>query len=271
MPIIQPYAHPPPCGRLGSPAHGSDKPINLKTKGGEFMRKHSFKPTPIPKRTKSGEPMAYYILSEDGKQENKVTRAACLARTDELGIELPQRWYVDEEAGLVVRLPRNQMGEDLARENMRFIWREEKRNERNCSCVLKGTDKCQDWKPDADGFVKCDCCQRPNRSRTVELDMHFRSENDGDEDSPEARFEPADPIDIQTVIEDQALLDTLYAALATLAKEDLDLIKDVFWKGKTERELAPLLGLKEPKSVNKRKHRVLEILRNNTALKGFFE
>ena len=119
--------------------------------------------------------------------------------------------------------------------------------------------------------MKCDCCQRPNRSRTVELDMHFQLANSGDGDGPEARFELADPIDIQSVIEDQALLDTLYAALATLAKEDLDLIKDIFWSGKTERELAPLLGLKEPKSVNKRKHRVLEILRNNPALKGFFE
>ena len=234
------------------------------------MSKKTFKPTLIPHRTKSGEPMSYYILSEDGTQQTKVTRAECLARTDEPGIELPQRWYVDEEAGLVVRLPRNQEGENIARENMQFIWREAKRIERNCACVFKGTDKCQDWKPDAEGFVKCDCCQHINRSRTVELDMHFQRENGGDGDSPETRFEPADPIDIQSVIEDQALLDTLYAALTTLAKEDLDLIKDVFWKGKTERELAPLLGLKEPKSVNKRKHRVLEILRNNPTLKGFF-
>ena len=230
-----------------------------------------FKPTPLSHRTKSGEPMEYFVLSEDGKQETKVTRAECLARTDEPGIELPQRWYVDEEAGLVVRLPRSQEGEDLARENMRFIWREAKRIERNSSCVIKGTDKCQGWKPDAEGLVKCDCCQRPNRSRTVELDMHFKRENDGDGDSPEGRFEPADSIDIQSVLEDQALLDTLYAALATLAKEDLDLIKDIFWSGKTERELAPLLGLKEPKSVNKRKHKILEILRNNPAIKGFFD
>ena len=235
------------------------------------MRKNSFKPTLIPYFSRFGKLMAYYVLSTDGPQQTKVTRAECLSRTDETAIELPQRWYVDEEAGLVVRLPRNQMGEDLARENMQFIWREAKRIERNCSCVFKNTDKCEGWKPDADGFVKCDCCQHTNRSRTVELDMHFQLANSGDGDGPEARFEPADPIDIQSVIEDQALLDTLYAALATLSQEDLDLIKDVFWKGKTERELAPLLGLKEPKSVNKRKHRVLEILRNNPDLKGFFE
>ena len=235
------------------------------------MSKKSFKPTLIPYFNRFGKPMAYYILSEVGKQETQVTRAVCLARTDDPAIELPQRWYVEEEAGLVVRLPRNQMGEDLARENMQFIWREAKHIERNCSCVFKGTDKCQGWKPDAGGFVKCDCCQRTNLSRTVELDMHFQLANSGDGDGPEARFEPADSIDIQSVIEDQALLDTLYAALATLAKEDLDLIKDIFWRGKTERELAPMLGLKEPKSVNKRKHRILEILRKNEALKRFFE
>jgi hypothetical protein len=66
-------------------------------------------------------------------------------------------------------------------------------------------------------------------------------------------------------------LDTLYAALATLAQEDLDLIMDIFWYGKTERELAPLLGYKQSKSVNKRKHKILEILRNDENLKKFFE
>lgn len=235
------------------------------------MSKQLFKPTPIPHRTKFGEPMVYYILSEDGKQETKVTRAECLARTEVPDGELPQRWFVDEESGMVVRLPRNQEGEVLARDNMRFIWREAKHIERTCSCVLKGTDKCQGWKPDAVGFVKCDCCQRINRSRTVELDRYFQRENGGDGDSPEVRFEPADPNDFQSVLEEKALLDTLYTALATLAQEDLDLIKDIFWHGKTERKLAPLLGLKEPKSVNKRKHRILEILRQNEALRGFFE
>ena len=235
------------------------------------MSKKAFKPTPIPCFSKFGKPMAYYILSEVGKQETQVTRAECLARTEVPDGELPQRWFVDEESGMVVRLPRNKMGEDLARENMQFIWREAKRIERNFSCVFKNTDKCEGWKPDADGMVKCDCCQHTNLSRTVELDMHFRCDNGGEGDSPEAHFEAADPIDIQSVIEDQALLDTLYAALATLAQEDLDLIKGIFWHGKTERELAPLLGYKQSKSINKRKQKILEILRQNEALKGFFE
>ncbi len=99
------------------------------------MSKKSFKSTPIPYRAKNGEPMAYYILSEDGTQQTKVTRAECLDRTNEPCIEFPQRWYVDEESGLVVRLPRKQMGEDLALDNMRFIWREAKYQERKFQCI----------------------------------------------------------------------------------------------------------------------------------------
>ena len=235
------------------------------------MSKKYFKPTPIPHRAKAGGPMRYYILSEGGKQETEVTRAECLARTEVPDGEFPQRWFVDEESGMVVRLPRTQAGEDLARENMRFIWREAKRIERNCSCVLKGTNKCQGWKTNTDGLVECDWCQRINRSRTVELDMYFQCDNGGDGDSPEASFEPADPQDVQALVEEKAVLDTLYTALATLVQEELNLTEDIFWHGKSERELAPLLGYKQSKSVNKRKHRILAILRNNEALKAFFE
>ncbi len=233
------------------------------------MSKKFFKPTPIPYRAKNGEPMAYYILSEDGSHQSKVTRAECLARTDEAGIEFPQRWYVDEESGLVVRLPRNQMGEYLARENMRFIWREAKYQERRYACLLKGTEKCDGWKTAEDGSMECDNCQRRNKSRTVELDMFFG--RDDDTDGAQAHYEPADPNDIEAIAEDNALLSTLNAALATLSQEDRDLIMNIFWHGKTERQLAPQLGLKEPKSVNKRKHRILEILRKNEVLKDFFE
>lgn len=236
-----------------------------------MSKNKSFKQTAIPHRAKNGEPMAYYILSEDGAQQSKVTRAECLARTDELGIKFPQRWYVDEESGLVVRLPRNQMGEDLARENMRFIWREAKYQERRYACLLRGTEKCDGWKTAEDGSRECDGCQRRFKSRTVELDVHFQREDGGNDGSTEVSYELADPNNLESVLEEKALLDTLYAALATLAQEDLDLIKDVFWHGKTERELAPLLGYKQSKSVNKRKHKILEILRQNESLRGFFK
>ena len=218
-----------------------------------------FKRTPIPHRAKNGEPMQYYIFSEDGEQESKVTRAECLAHTEETENPFLQRWFVDEESGLVIRLPRNQMGEDLARYNMRSIWREQKYQERKTQCVWKGTNKCDQ---------KCEDC-RSRTSRTIELDKPLS--NNTDDQGSDTYFEPSDPTDIAEIIEQKALLDILYAALATLAQEDLELIKDIYWHGKTERELAPLLGYKQSKSVNKRKQKILETLRQNEALKEFFE
>ena len=219
----------------------------------------SFKRTPIPHRAKNGEPMQYYILSEDGEQESKVTRAECLARTEESENSFPQRWFVDEESGLVVRLLRTKEYDELARDNMRDTWREDKKQERKFQCVWKGTNKCDQ---------ECEDC-RSRTSRTIELDKPLRS--DADDKRSDTYFEPSDPTDITEIIEQKTLLDTLYAALATLAQEDLNLIKDIFWHGKNERELAPLLGYKQSKSVNKRKHKILETLRQNEDLKGFFE
>jgi hypothetical protein len=176
--------------------------------------------------------MRYYILSEDGRQ-TKVTRAECIGRNDKS--EQPHLLFVDEEGGRVYQLPRTAQNERLVRENMRDIWRETKHQER--------------W-----------------GGRTIKPTVN----DEGDE----VLFEPVDTseeADVVGITEEKALLDTLYKALATLTQEDADLIRSIFWDGKTERQLAPELGLKEPKSVNKRKHRILEILRNNADLRSFFE
>ncbi|MDR1538125.1 MAG: hypothetical protein LBU32_09055 [Clostridiales bacterium] len=197
-----------------------------------MSQKNSFKATPIPHRSTLGEPMEYFILSEDGKQ-TKATRAECIGRNDKS--EQPHLLFVDEEGGRVYQLPRTAQNERLVRDNMRDIWCEAKHQER--------------W-----------AC----RTATVTVT------DEGDE----VVFEPVDTskdADIIGVMEEKAILDTLYKALATLTQEDLDLINDIFWHGKTERQLAPELGLKEPKSVNKRKHRILEILRNNADLRSFFK
>ena len=223
------------------------------------MSKKFFKSTPIPHRAKNGEPMTYYILSEDGEQESKVTRAECLARTEEPENPYPQRWFVDEESGLVVRLPRNQMGEDLARDNMRDIWREDKKQERKFQCVWKGTNKCDQ---------KCEDC-RSRTSRTIELDKPLRSDADGERS--DTYFEPSDPTDIAEIIEQKALLDTLYAALATLTQKDRDLITDRIILEKTVRELAPKYDFKSSRSITVHVRRILDILRNDEALKQFFE
>ena len=195
------------------------------------MSNKSFKSTPVPYRSKFGEPMSYYILAEDGTQ-TRVARTECLAHAEESDTPYPQRWFVDEESGLVIRLPRTVESEKIARENMRFIWRESKHQER--------------W-----------------RERIAEP---AKDEN-GEEITPKL----ADRFNLEEFMEERAQFEILIAALDDLTQEDRDLIKSIFWEGKTERQLAPDLGLKEPKSVNKRKRRVLELLRNNGSLRNFFE
>ena len=219
----------------------------------------SFKVTPIAHRAKNGEPMQYYVLSEDGEQETRVTRSVCLVRTEEPENPFPQRWYVDEESGLVIRLPRNQMGEDLARYNMRSIWREQKQQERKFQCVWKGTNKCDQ---------KCEACGS-RTSRTVELDKPLRSDADGE--GSDTYFEPSGPTDIADILEQKAVLDTLRAALSALIQEDRDLIKDRVILEKTVRELAPKYGFKSSRSITVHERRILEILRNDEDLKKFFE
>jgi len=172
-----------------------------------------------------------YVIVSDDGIETTVTRAECLARHAD---GQPYPLYVDEESGRVFRLPRTEMGELIAKENRDYIWREQKRAER--------------W-----------------QHRTgVALDAPA---TDGG-----AGFDPAAPDDIQCIVEEAALLETLMTALATiLTPDEWDLLAAIYRDGKTERQLAPELRLKEPKSVNKRKHRALEKLRNHPALKAFFE
>ena len=221
------------------------------------MSKKSFKTTSIPYSTKSGEPMAYYALSDDGKIHTEVSRSVCLTHTEEPENPFPQRWYVDEESGLVVRLPRNQMGDDLARDNMRSIWREQKHQERKFQCVWKGTNKCDQ---------KCETC-KSRTSRTVELDKPLGNDSDGSD----TFYEPADPTDITEFLEQKAVLDTLYAALATLTQKDRELITDRIILEKTVRELAPKYDFKSSRSITVHVRRILDILRNDEALKKFFE
>jgi DNA-directed RNA polymerase sigma subunit (sigma70/sigma32) len=99
------------------------------------------------------------------------------------------------------------------------------------------------------------------------LDKTYTAD-DGDSIS---RFEPADPADIADILEQKAVLDTLYAALAALTQEDRNLITDRVILEKTVRELAPKYGFKSSRSITVHERRILDILRNDEALKKFFE
>ena len=209
--------------------------------------------------------MTKYYALRDGEYV-PVTKTECFAKEDGGNPEYRQRWYMED--GIVVRLPRTKEGEELFLFHIRDKQNEAKYQERKYACVYYKTKKCSGWKKAADGTRKCDTCQCRHTSRTVDLDKDF---NRNDDEESTAHFEPAADCDVSEMVEEAALLKTLMAALSSLDEADRTLIEDIFWHRKTERQLAPMLGLKEPKSVNKRKQRVLEILRQNPALKKFFE
>ena len=205
----------------------------------------------------------HYYAQDDSGRYVPVSRAECFATPQEPTADCPfkQRWFYDHEAGYAVRLERNERGEDTYRANATSLKRDERYRDWRIGFVLKNTDECDH---------NCETCTRQHTSRTVELDMKWNTENaDGD---PEGRFEPQSEDDVAAIAEDKQLLEALFSALGeSLTNEQRDLVNAVFYEDKTERELAGELGLKEPKSVNKRKHRIYEILRNNETLKSFFK
>jgi len=92
-----------------------------------------------------------------------------------------------------------------------------------------------------------------------------------DSDGSDTFYDPADPADITEILEQKAVLDTLNAALASLTQNDRELITDRIILEKTVRELAPKYDFKSSRSITVHVRRVLDILRNDEALKKFFE
>lgn len=69
-------------------------------------------------------------------------------------------------------------------------------------------------------------------------------------------YEPTDSANIEQMVEDKMLLEALYIALDTLSADDRTLVDDIFYRNKSERQVADELDLSQF-GVNKRKHKVL--------------
>ena len=64
----------------------------------------------------------------------------------------------------------------------------------------------------------------------------------------------------EDIVMDKLLLEMLMEALNTLASDERELIDNIYFNHKTEREFAESIGLSQ-KGINKKKHRVLEKIR----------
>jgi RNA polymerase sigma factor (sigma-70 family) len=72
---------------------------------------------------------------------------------------------------------------------------------------------------------------------------------------------PSEQALVEEIAMDKLLLEMLMAALAELTDDERSLINALFYDEKSEREVADEIGLSQ-KAVNKRRHRILEKLRN---------
>ncbi len=132
------------------------------------------------------------------------------------------------------------VNEDVYRAYKRPLWTERKRKERSTRCRDVKGNRC---------IKDCKTCPKVREGGVVSLNQL----ND-------AGYEASDPINMEELIADKLLFEQLYAALDKLTIEENELIADLFFQAKSERDVADRLGLSQ-KAVNKRRHRTLEKLR----------
>ena len=179
----------------------------------------------------------YYEMLPNGT-ETEVTRRACFVPAEDPTLTNPfkQRWYYDPEASYVIRLPRNQMGDDLGKRN---------------AADLKASERYQ---------------VRKDKNCPGELDRPISCGDDGNEIFIEVADETAD---ILAILEDREQLTALISALNKLAPDDRTLWDCLANKVKKQ-EIAVRFGITLD-GVYYREKRLKSILRSDATLKTFYE
>ena len=179
----------------------------------------------------------YYEMLPNGT-ETEVTRRECFAPAEDPTPANPfkQRWYYDPEASYVIRLPRNQMGDDLGKRN---------------AADLKASERYQ---------------IRKDKNCPGELDKLISCGDDGNEIFIEVAVEAAD---ILAILEDREKLSALISALDKLAPDERELWNCLAKKVKKQ-EIADRFGITID-GVYYREKRLKSILRSDATLKIFYE
>ena len=179
----------------------------------------------------------YFEMLPDGT-ETEVTRRECFAPAEDPTMSNPfkQRWHYDPEASYAIRLPRNQMGDDLGKRN---------------AADLKASERYQ---------------LRKDKNCPGELDRPITCGDDGNEIFLEVADEAAD---ILAILEDREKLSALFSALNKLAPDERELWNCLANKVKKQ-DIADRFGITLD-GVYYREKRLKSILRSDAALKTFYE
>jgi len=95
--------------------------------------------------------------------------------------------------------------------------------------------------------------QEVRRERECSFEFLCEHDLDGQADPNQAL--------VDEIVADKMLLDELYAALDELTDDERGLIDALYFDDKSERDVAAEIGLSQ-KAVNKRRHRILDKLRD---------
>lgn len=179
----------------------------------------------------------YYEMLPNG-METEVTRRACFAPAEDPahGNPFKQRWYYDPEASYVIRLPRNQMGDDLGKRN---------------AADLKASERYQ---------------ARKVENCPGELDRPISCGDDGSDVFIDVADEAAD---ILAILEDREQLSALISALNKLVPDDRALW-DCLAKKAKKQDIADRFNITLD-GVYYREKRLKSILRSDATLKTFYE
>ena len=179
----------------------------------------------------------YYEMLPNGT-ETEVSRRACFAPAEDQTLANPfkQRWYYDPEASYVIRLPRNQMGDDLGKRN---------------AADLKASERYQ---------------LRKDKNCPGELDRPVTSDGNGNDVLIDVADEAAG---ILAILEDREQLSALISALNKLAPDDRELWDCLANKVKKQ-EIAVRFGITLD-GVYYREKRLKSIIHSDAALKTFYE
>lgn len=225
----------------------------------------------------------YQIMLSDGSSI-KTTRHECFAPAEPVTEDnlYPQRWYYSPDQQMAIRLPRNELGEQIGKDNAADLKAEERITERknlcigqtshaNCPVTCDGchfSDYCDSEYRVKNGVGckrKCDCCSSYVR-RTLELDKPLGFNDDGNE----VTFILADEsTNIEGSYSDTEQQDVIAEVIASLDPIDRELWVCLIRKAK-KNEIADKLHMTVD-GVYYRQKRLERLLRENEALKKIFE
>lgn len=226
---------------------------------------------------------SYYRMRPSGETV-ECTRQECFAPAETPTADNPfvQRWYYSPDREMAIRLPRNTMGDDTHKANAADLKSQERAQEKpnlcigrtlaaTCSVTCKNCcnreycDIPNRTNNGVDCKRKCDYCSVYMR-RTLDLDKPMSRTEDGEESS----FDIPDDADgpVEFLIKKETVTSIRIAVDALTPEERY--LWDELLSDKTKAKIAEECGLSEG-AIRKRVKKLAQTLRENPALKNYFE